>query len=299
MSNSAAYYVGGLEVYFETNDILINNHLTWLLRYHKQKLNDTIYNEITVRIIVVRHLERNNYELIKINDGEYICNVSDSFSINKPQKFYYLVLMKIIIKIGKCYGQISAHGTMLYSDDIGYILLLGKSGGGKSTIAASWLNQGLPIMGDDMLFFYNNKSYVFRRELHIHESLLNKFKLKALELSQPYMQGYDKLGYDWITEYPELSITKGDLPQFILKSNVQPNHKSSVQLIVSNEEKELILQQANEYDDENDNLIDHNKNIQTKLLNAHYYYVTWSDDIWSYERNHFGFLYNMLKDNII
>ena len=67
------------------------------------------------------------------------------------EEFYYWVLLPVLRIVLAELAIIHLHGALLFDPNIGGVLILGQSRAGKSTVTASWLNNGGYIVTDDIV----------------------------------------------------------------------------------------------------------------------------------------------------
>lgn len=278
--------IGAIQMEMEWDHEAIGNHISHLLRYHQ---TDGGTADCAIRFERNETLARNTYDLRR--DGSYLCQYASNFLENAPQRFYYRVLFPVLQQVCCDHEQIAVHRSLLGLPDGDSILVMGPSGGGKSTCAAAWLNAGLPLMGDDTIFLAKNHVFPLKRELHISEDSLSRFpRLKETENLAPYMPGYTKLGYDWIALYPELVLEVAPLPKLIVCTAVSPSGPTTHCAITDPQQKRELFQShvptytplcfANAW-----------KEISSIPFVA----VTWGRDIWEYPEMHVGYLKTLLR----
>ena len=149
--------IGAVVVEFLCDREEIRDHISHLLRYHKAGAEAAA---CTVRFQLDETLERNQSALD--GQGAYLCRYAPNFLENATQRFYYRVLFPVLQRVCCDRAQMMVHGSLLGLEDGNSILLMGPSGGGKSTCAAAWLNGGMPLMGDDTLCIAGGRCYPSR-----------------------------------------------------------------------------------------------------------------------------------------
>ncbi|MCL2261926.1 MAG: hypothetical protein FWC08_01745 [Defluviitaleaceae bacterium] len=286
--NKNSFSIGNTTLIFRAEDE-ITEHINYLLRNHRVCLTEKSEYFVDV-IIYCGDFEKDTFDLKQITISEYLCNIASNFKENKPQRFYYLVLLKIILQVLSPLSYVSVHGTLVHSEELGSLLFIGNSGGGKSTLATSWLDQGYSIMGDDMIFIdKNGDCFPLLRDLHIESSLAYKFSnLLNLPACEVYMPGYTKLGYDWVKYHSDLVLMKTKLPNYIIESNISNSGISYISVINDISEKQAILSNLNEHSKSN-NLSDI---LIEAIMTKHFTKIYWSSDIWEYKKRHFGFIHD-------
>ena len=125
--NNNSFCIGNTILTFYAEDE-ITAHIGYLLRNHKMGL--TKKSEYLVDItICCGEFEKDFYDLNQLTLSEYRCDIAYNFKENRPQRFYYLVLLKIILQVLSSYEYVSVHGTLVHSEKLGSLLFVGDSGG--------------------------------------------------------------------------------------------------------------------------------------------------------------------------
>lgn len=282
------YRMGAVIVEFACDREEIRDHISYLLRYHK---TDAEAATCTVRFQLDEALERNRCE--QGGDGAYLCRYASNFLENATQRFYYRVLFPVLQKVCYDHAQMMVHCSLLGLDDGNSILVMGPSGGGKSTCAAAWLNYGMPLMGDDTIYITKGRCFPLKRELHIGEDSLSKFKkLKEASNLEPYMPGYKKLGYDWINVYPELVLEVAPLPKLIVVTAVCQASRTSSRVLTNPQQKKAFFQgNALSYTHSS---FEH---AWREICHIPFVEIVWGSDIWAYPQMHVGYIKNLLFQN--
>ncbi len=278
--------IGAVVVEFLCDREEIRDHISHLLRYHKAGAEAAA---CTVRFQLDETLERNQSALD--GQGAYLCRYTPNFLENATQRFYYRVLFPVLQRVCCDCAQMMVHGSLLGLEDGNSILLMGPSGGGKSTCAAAWLNGGMPLMGDDTLCIAGGRCYPLKRELHIGEDSLAKFpRLKGTRHLEPYMPGYRKLGYDWIALYPELVLEAAPLPGCIAVTAVRPDSRTSSRALTDPGQKRALFQEnASAYTPAS------LARAWEEIGRIPFVEIAWGRDIWEHPGMHVGYLKNLLR----
>lgn len=276
------YKMGEIVCEFNCDYKEIDDQIKDLLKYH---MVDSEHTDCQIELLMDTTLGRNEYDLSR-NKDSYLCRYAHNFLEKTTQRFYYRVLFPTLEQISKDHNQLTVHCSVLGLEDGNCIIVLGPSGGGKTTCATAWLNYAMPIMGDDTIFVSNGKCYPMKRELHICEEKISEFtQLRDVNGLEPYMPGYKKLGYDWIIRYPELIMEVSDFPKLLVATSVSQEKRTTYKIITDNEMRHNLLREnIGVY---NDVTI---KNFFKKIDDVPFLQIAWGTDVWSFPQMHFGYL---------
>lgn len=300
MYESKVFSIADLNFLFLTDSRNILEKINYLLRNHVQISSGCII-EIEIRVKDDMSLETYFTEIGETNKKKFKFCIPRNSEQWLTESFYYKSLTPILNNILGCNEVLRLHAALLYHSATGSILLFGDRGAGKTTTTSSWLNSGGNIATDDVTLVRktngNYRVFGLYRDLHIDPILISKLnQLNGLSESKEYLPGYNRLSYDWLLHFDERRITRTQRIRHVIFSSV--NKKSLTKINKINIEEGLyMIINNNHLKEDNEKMSDETMGemIERLLSHASFWEVSWGEDIWSYPKQHLGFLSTNLK----
>ena len=170
-----------------------------------------------------------------------------------PERFFYRYLNFCLQLALWQNGKLFVHGAAIIDPLKRHrVLFVGRSGTGKSTIAAAALDAGWQLISDDSIFVsagIGGRVHALRRPMHLDRRLATQVeKLRCLADLPPYLEGRSKVSFDPRAVFPSQIVDDSPLPTALVFPAITMHSHSRVAPISREDARDGVRQNTFSHD---------------------------------------------------